>query len=173
MRALSNRVLDTLRAEGAMTPDDLAVTLREPVEAIRRTLARLPPGEVLESSEGAWRLAASADAPEPITGPIRWLPCPSYPRISQVAYRGDRVVGGLTADRELWDPEDESEDLANLGELYERTRWWVGAEGGAGYDRPATGYAPDAASARRAVEACAEAIGFVGVGADGAVWETP
>ena len=244
MRALSNRILDALRAEGPMTPDDIAIVLGEPVEAIRRTLARLPPDEVVEGSAGAlriahppappttrrraehgsivgavraslrdhgpettaqlaerlgievkrissaataardiigdrqgsiylWRLAEPGEAPAPIADPLRWLPCPVYPRISEACYRGGLVVGGLTADREHWSAEDESEALANLGELNERVRWWVGAEGGAGYDRPATGYAPDAAAGRRAVEACAEAIGFVGVGADGAVWGAP
>ena len=173
MRALSNRILDALRAEGPMIPADLAIVLGEPIEAIHRTLARLPPGEVVEGNAGALRIAhppvESAPAPsEPAA--LAWLPCPSYPRISEACYRGALVVGGLAADRELWSAEDESEALANLGDLHERVRWWVGAEGGAGYDRRVTGYAPDAAAGRRAVEACAEAIGFVGVGADGAVW---
>ena len=244
MRALSNRILDALRAEGPMTPDDIAIVLGEPVEAIRRTLARLPPGaageiggvwgasasaepapappttrrraehgsivgavraslrdhgpqttaqlaerlgievkrissaataarDIIGDRQGSiylWRLAEPGEAPKPIADPLRWVPCPSYPRISEACYRGGLVVGGLTADHDIWSAEDESEALANLGDLHERVRWWVGAEGGAGHDRPATGYAPDAAAGRRAVEACAEAIGFVGVGADGAVW---
>lgn len=167
MRALSNRIIDALDAEGRpMLAADIAVTLREPLEAVGRTLARLPPGEVERDGEHWARPGWQAEAPPPAPAEVRWLPCSSLPAIGLVCYRGGLVLGGVVADRDIWHSRD---DHSDIGEMDERVRWYLGA----GHALPVTGYAPDAASARKAVEACAEALGFQGVGADGAVWEAP
>lgn len=107
-----------------------------------------------------------------------WCASPDWPIIGCVLVRivdgSAYIVGSYCTDggRHEGVDDDGIEDTMGIPATREVVRWWLGASGGCGRSI-VRGYAQDADAAQAAIEAVADALGFVGVDVDGdAVWQT-